>query len=98
MQIGFNGSERSSLGVEVELQVVDRGSWDLSSGASRILEAVGGDLPGGHPKAKHELMESNLELITGVCETAAEARADLEDTLAEIAPVAEGTGPSSRPS
>ncbi len=92
MQIGFNGSERSSLGVEVELQIVDRESWGLASGASRILEIAGEGLPGGHPKAKNELMESNLELVTGVCETAAEARSDLEDTLGEIASVAAGLG------
>jgi carboxylate-amine ligase len=85
MKIGFNGSERSTLGVEVELQIVDRETWALSSGASQILAAVGAELPGGHPKVKHELMESNLELVTGVCETVAEARADLEATLGEVA-------------
>ena len=37
-------------------------------------------------------MESNIELITGVCSTVAEARADLEATLAEVAPVAESLG------
>jgi carboxylate-amine ligase len=73
MQIGFNGSERSTLGVEVELQIIDRDTWGLSSGASAILAAIGGEVPGGHPKVKHELMQSNLELVTGVCETVAEA-------------------------
>ncbi|HEY3239029.1 MAG TPA: YbdK family carboxylate-amine ligase, partial [Acidimicrobiia bacterium] len=87
MQIGFNSSDRSTLGVEVELQIVDRETWGLSSGASKILAAVG-----GHPKIKHELMESNLELVTGVCETVAEARADLETTLGDLAPVAAGLG------
>ncbi|MGH8973747.1 MAG: glutamate--cysteine ligase [Acidimicrobiia bacterium] len=92
MQIGFNGSERSTLGVEVELQIVDRGTWELTSGASRILSGLGADLPGGHPKVKHELMESNLELVTGVCETVAEARADLEASLGDVSAVASELG------
>jgi carboxylate-amine ligase len=92
MQIGFNGSERSTLGVEVELQIVDRGSWELASGASEILAVVGADHPGGHPKVKHELMESNVELVTGVCETVAEARADLEATLGDVSAVATELG------
>jgi carboxylate-amine ligase len=64
----------------------------LSSGASKILAAAGEPVPGGHPKIKHELMESNLELITGVCETVAEARVDLETTLGDVVPVAAGLG------
>ena len=84
MKIGFNGSERSTLGVEVELQIVDRETWALTSGASQILASVASELPGGHPRIKHELMESNLEMVTGVCETVAEARADLEATLEEV--------------
>jgi carboxylate-amine ligase len=92
MKIGFNGSERSTLGVEVELQIVDRKTWALTSGASAILDAVGRDAPGGHPKVKPELMQSNLELITGVCETVAEARADLESTLGEVTPAAAELG------
>jgi carboxylate-amine ligase len=37
-------------------------------------------------------MESNIELITDVCSTVAEARADLEATLAEVVPVADTLG------
>ena len=41
--------------------------------------------PGGeHPKAKHELLESTIEVITGVCSTVAEASADLAGTVAEL--------------
>ena len=41
---------------------------------------------------KHELFESTLEIITGVCETVGQARYDLEATLAEVAPVVEAHG------
>ena len=45
-----------------------------------------------HPKAKHELFECTVEIITGVCTTVAEARADLEATLAEVRGVAQPRG------
>jgi carboxylate-amine ligase len=88
----FNASAGSSLGVEVELQLVDRASRGLRSGASEILRRLEKERGEPHPKAKNELMESNIELITGICSTVAEARADLEATLAEVAAVAESLG------
>jgi carboxylate-amine ligase len=92
VDILFNASEGSSLGVEVELQLVDRESRDLKSGASEILRRLEKERGEPHPKAKNELIESNIELITDVCSTVAEARADLEATLAEVVPVADGLG------
>src|SRR5437870_2381809 len=92
MEILFNPSERSSLGIEVELAIVDRGSRQLRSGASEILKRLENERGEPHPRAKNELIESNIELITGICSTAAEARSDLEGTLAEVAPVAEELG------
>src|SRR5437763_5606965 len=92
MDILFNASERSTLGVEVELQIVDRRSRELRSGASEMLRRLEKDRGDLHPKAKNELIESNIEIITGICSTVAEARADLEATLADLAPVAEQLG------
>jgi carboxylate-amine ligase len=90
LHIDFRASQRATLGIEVEFELVDRETRELRSGASEIL-AVLGD---GKGKVKHELLESTLEVITGICETVGEARADLEATLAEIAPVAEARGMS----
>jgi glutamate---cysteine ligase / carboxylate-amine ligase len=92
VEILFNASAGSSLGVEVELQIVDRETRGLKSGASEILRRLEKERGEPHPKAKNELMESNIELITGVCSTVAEARADLEATLAEVVPVAKSLG------
>jgi carboxylate-amine ligase len=92
VDILFNSSAGSSLGIEVELQLVDQSSRELRSGASQILERLEDEHGQPHPKAKNELMESNIELITGVCSTVAEARSDLEGTLAEVVPVAEELG------
>ncbi len=93
MHIPFHASERSSLGVEVELAIVDRRSRQLSSAATSILEELGVGHPGGeHPKVKHELFECTLEIITGICGTVAEARNDLEHTLKEVSGPVDGRG------
>ena len=85
MRIDFNSSETSSLGIEMELELVDADTRELHSAASEILAVLGAGHPGGsHPKAKHELLESTVEIITGVCDTVGEARADLAGTLAEL--------------
>ncbi|CAN5508316.1 glutamate--cysteine ligase [soil metagenome] len=85
MHIAFHSSPGPSLGVELELELVDRATRELVSAASDILAELGVGHPGGtHPKAKHELFECTIEVITGVCATVAEARADLEATLAEV--------------
>jgi len=47
---------------------------------------------GAHPKAKHELLESTIEVITGVCTTVAEATSDLAQSVAEISSVTDGLG------
>jgi glutamate---cysteine ligase / carboxylate-amine ligase len=93
VHIPFNASERSSLGVEVELEIVDRASRGLASAASDMLEDLGRGHPGGeHPKAKHELFECTVEIITGICGTVAEARDDLGVTLKEVTAAAERRG------
>ena len=92
MDIVFNASAGSSLGVEVELGIVDRGSRELRSGASEILRRLDKERGEPHPKAKNELIESNIELVTGICSTVGEARADLEATLADVMPVAHDLG------
>ena len=90
MRIPFNASERSSLGVEWELQLVSRESRQLASAAGEILRELSPE--GEHPKAKHELFESTIEVITGICSTVAEASADLAGTVEELRPLLEARG------
>ena len=85
MQIEFRSSESTSLGIEMELELVDGRTRQLHSAATEILSCLGAGHPDGtHPKAKHELMESTVEIITDVCASVPEARADLASTLAEL--------------
>ncbi len=90
MQIPFHSSPSSSLGVEWELQLVDRETRQLTSGATEILAELSPD--GEHPTAKAELLQSTIEVITGVCTTVPEAMADLAGTIAEVRALAEPRG------
>ncbi|TFV53567.1 glutamate--cysteine ligase [Blastococcus sp. TF02A-35] len=92
MEIPFRSSERASLGVEWELQLVDRETRELASGAVEILEEIRPEGAEEHPKAKHELLQSTVEIITGVCTTVREAKADLAGTLAEVVAAADRHG------
>jgi carboxylate-amine ligase len=90
VQIDFNSSPRSSLGVEWELMLVDRETRELTSGAAEILDELHPD--GEHPTAKKELLQSTIEVITGICSDVGEATADLSRTLEQLVPLAEARG------
>ena len=92
MDIPFRSSERASLGVEWELQLVDRETRELTAGAVEILAELCPPGADEHPKAKHELLQSTIEIITGVCTTVAEAKADLAGTLVEVVAAADRRG------
>jgi carboxylate-amine ligase len=93
VRIDFNSSIGPSLGVEVELEVVDQRTGALVSAATPMLAELGAGHPGGeHPKAKHELFECTVEVITGICQTVNEARRDLEATIAEVRACADRRG------
>jgi carboxylate-amine ligase len=83
VKIPFASSERSSLGIEWELMLVDRDSRELSSGGADVLAALS---PDGkeHRGAKAELLQSTIEVVTGVCQTVGEATADLTRTIEQV--------------
>jgi len=90
VEIPFVPSAGSSLGIEWELQLVSPETRELTSGAREILDELS---PGGeHPKAKHELLQSTIEILTGVCGTVGEATADLAATVEQLRPLAEARG------
>ncbi len=84
MKIDFSSSAGPSLGVEWELALVDLDTRELTSASNEILAEIAPATGGAHPKAKHELLQSCVEIITDVCTTVAEARDDLARTAAEV--------------
>jgi glutamate---cysteine ligase / carboxylate-amine ligase len=81
----LNPSRGPTLGIEWELQLIDRHTRMLRQDAREVLAAVPGlSESGEHPKMKYELMQSAVEVITGVCSTVAEAKGDLAATISQL--------------
>ena len=75
MILEFKRSEPLSLGVELELQLVNTRDWNLTRGASDLLAAV---KKAKHPgEIKPEITESMIELSTGICRGYADVHAEL---------------------
>ncbi|GGM88033.1 putative glutamate--cysteine ligase 2 [Thermopolyspora flexuosa] len=92
--IEFTPSRGASLGVEWELQLVDRQTRRLRQDAGEVLAEIRDLSEAPRPKAMHELMQSQIEIVTGVCHTVAEVLQDLSGTIERIRQVVEprGTG------
>ncbi|SDZ06782.1 carboxylate-amine ligase [Amycolatopsis xylanica] len=92
MHIEFSPSRRSTVGAEWELALVDRRTGELASVAERILEQVRPDGQDEHPKIKQELLLNTVEIITGICDTIGEVKADLADSLELVHKVCDPLG------
>ncbi len=93
MTIEWNPSPGPTLGVEWEVQLVDSQTRMLRQDAATVLAGLPGlQESGEHPKMKHELMQSTVEVVTGICGTVAEAKADLAVTIKELRRTAEPHG------
>jgi carboxylate-amine ligase len=86
MSFDFSASEPLTLGVELELQIVDRRSWNLTRGASDLLAALGKRQHRG--EIKPEVTESMIEIATGVARSLADLAADLDSIQSVLAPAA----------
>jgi carboxylate-amine ligase len=83
----FAKSEPFTLGVEVELQIVDRQTLELASKAPQLLSRWSGP-----PTVQPEIFQSMLEISTGICADAAAAEADLRATAKRVMPLAREQG------
>lgn len=81
--IPFARSERSSVGIEWELALVDKDSGDLRQVAQTILDTISPD-GSMHPHIRQELLLNTVEIVTGVCRTIAEAGHDLQRSLDQL--------------
>ncbi|MCL2424520.1 MAG: glutamate--cysteine ligase [Micrococcales bacterium] len=79
----FARSERSTVGLEWEVALVDADSGDLRQAADAVLAAVGDE-----PKVKPELLANTVEVASEVCHTVGEATADLAVSLERVAAAA----------
>ena len=88
-RLRFKPSPRPTLGVEVELALVDARTMALSSAAPDLLAAMPDALRGS---VKPELMRCYVEVNSAVCNTVADADADLRGKLAALQAAADAAG------
>src|SRR5262245_56052023 len=85
----FKSSHYPSLGVELELQILDRESGDLASGAVPLLKACAQEKLEG---VAAELMQSMFEVKTGICGNVKEVRDVLLPRLQKASNIASSLG------
>jgi carboxylate-amine ligase len=87
----FNANQQPTLGVELELGLVDERTMALSSSVHALLERL--PIDGTEPPCyKPELMQCCLEVITGVCSSVAAVETDLREKLALVQGAADELG------
>ena len=86
MKITFNGSPNPTLGVELELQILDPETMNLVGGSPRILAASNDE------HVKPELIESTIELNTNICPNVAAVRLELGERIRALLAVCDELG------
>jgi carboxylate-amine ligase len=87
--LSFRGSTAGTIGVEVELQVLDHQTGDLAPGAQRILDACIEEKIEG---ISGEFLLSMLEVRTGVCENVGQVRDTLAPLIQRVRHIASSVG------
>ena len=84
MEIEFGRSERSNVGIEWELALVDRDTGELSPSAPEILAAIGADADEGYPQVTAELLTNTVEVVSGPHPRVKDAVSDLEAMIDRV--------------
>src|SRR5262245_55859935 len=88
-ELVFRPSAETTLGVELELQILDRQTGDLAHGAVPLLKAcVEESMPG----VTAELMQSMIEIKTDVCRNVEEVMVQLSSRLRRLSHIAGSLG------
>lgn len=83
MTINIAPSQRSTVGIEWEMLLVDRDSGESRQCAPSLLQSVR-DVHAGTSGVVGELLQNTVELVTDVCSTVAEAGEDLARSLQRV--------------
>ena len=76
--IEFNSSPNPTIGVEIELQLIDNDTLDLKNISPKILVVIDKKFLN---RIKYELFESMIEINTDICESVEEISQDIKQTL-----------------
>ena len=90
-KIPFHGSPRPTLGVELELQLVDPLTFNLRQGSVELLGRLADD-EHAMSRVKQELTQSTIEIITGICDDVDGAMRDLAGSIQLVADIGDELG------
>ena len=76
--IEFNSSPEPTIGVEIELQLVDKQNLNLNNISKKVLAEVKKEFS---DNIKCELIESMIEINTNICSNIEEVEKDIKKTL-----------------
>jgi len=76
--IKFNSSPEPTIGVEIELQLVDKKNLNLNNISSKVLADINKEFS---DNIKCELIESMIEINTNICSNIDEVEKDIRKTL-----------------
>jgi carboxylate-amine ligase len=88
-ELKFNKSPAPTIGVELELQILDTETLELKSLGHEILNMVPDSKK---ERIKPEFIQSMLEINTGICSSVAEVEKDLKETYTMLNEFTEGSG------
>ncbi len=78
LDLHFKTSRPFTLGVEVEMQILAHDSLNLAPAAPKILESVPDTF---RHRIKRELLQSMIEILTGVCSSVSQVEDDLGEGI-----------------
>lgn len=87
--LSFRPNAWPTLGVEIELALVETGSLALASAVSEILDTIP---PALHDSVKPEFLQCYVELNTDICRTADEVGGDLAAKVRTVEAAAQSCG------
>jgi carboxylate-amine ligase len=87
-KLDFHSNKRPTLGIELELGLVDARTMELSSSIHRVLDLLNGSAK----EFKPELMQCCIEINTDICETVGDAEQDLRQKLTRVERVTDQLG------
>jgi carboxylate-amine ligase len=88
-ELKFNKSPAPTIGVELELQILDAETLELKSLSHEILKMVPDSKT---ERIKPEFIQSMVEINTGICSSVAEVEKDLKETYTMLNEITESSG------
>lgn len=89
MRLDFASSPRSSIGIEWELQLVDKDSNDLRQAADSVIDVAWRD-PRLKPHVHREMLLNTVEVTSGAHQRVEECLADLRYAMEALRPITNG--------